>query len=292
MVLVVEPPLADEINGLRRALGDPGLARIAPHVTLVPPVNIRRADLPAALRRMRSAAEGQTAALRLTFGSVSSFLPTNPVLYLAVGGDLDRLRRLREAVFAPPFERPVSWPWVPHLTIADGVAVERIDAGLVALGSYAAVADIGRMVVLEESPGRVWRPLADAALGRPVRVGTGGLAVEITAGRLVDPEILEAAGPQAAPTPLDPSFVLTARREDEPVAAGVGWLDAAGPHVAVWVRPEHRRQGLGGQVLAHLEATARRQGWSHPWLDAVGPSGFYRAVSSWSRAGYSNATEE
>lgn len=287
MAVVLDPPVADEVDGLRRAVGDPSLARIPPHVTLVPPVNVRAAGLADALRRVRAAAASVAGPLRLTLGSVSTFLPANPVLYLAVGGDLDGLRRLRDAVFAPPLERKLSWPWVPHVTLADGTSEERIAAGLGALADYAAVARIDRLVLLEEGPGRLWRPLADAALGRPVRVGTGGLALEITSGRLPDPELMGhpdlVAGPSGPCRPGGPlSFVLTAHREGHPAATGAAWLDPAGPHVAVWVRPEHRRQGIGGQVLAHLEATARRAGWEYPALQAEGPDGFYRAVSRWS----------
>ena len=281
MALLLDSPLADEIDGLRRALGDPSLARIPPHVTLVPPVNTRAADLPTALRRLRAAAAGIAGPLRLTFGSVETFLPANPVLYLAVGGDLGGLRKLRDSVFEPPLERRLSWPWVPHLTLADGVPEDRIVAALAALTGYAAAADVERVVLLEEGPGRVWAPLADAALGRPVRVGTGGLALELTAGRLLDPELTASSGSPVGPgTPL--SFVLTAHREGHPAGTGLAWVDRSGPHVAVWVTPEHRRQGIGSHILAHLEVTARRAGWRYPTLRAGGPEGFYRTVSRWS----------
>ena len=281
VALVLDRPLADEIDGLRRAVGDPSLARIAPHVTLVPPVNVRTAELPAALQRLRRAAAAQPGPLRLTFGSIGTFLPVNPVLYLAVGGDVEGLQILRDSVFETPLQRHLSWPWVPHLTLADGGPEDRIGAALVALSDYAAVAEVDRVVLLEEGPGRVWSQLADAALGRPVRVGTGGLALELVAGRLLDPELAACPGSPARPdAPL--SFVLTAHREGQPVGTALAWEDRRGPHVAVWVRPEHRRQGLGGQLLAHLELTARRAGWEHPALQAAGPAGFYRALSSWS----------
>ena len=83
VVIVVPEPVATEIEGLRRALGDPVLDRIVPHVTLVPPVNVRVDDLGAALAVLRRPRPplGRPFTLRpppRTFG------PDSPVLYLPV----------------------------------------------------------------------------------------------------------------------------------------------------------------------------------------------------------------
>ena len=50
--MVLDVPAASEVDGLRRAVDDPALGRMAPHITLVPPVNVRTADLGAALARL------------------------------------------------------------------------------------------------------------------------------------------------------------------------------------------------------------------------------------------------
>jgi hypothetical protein len=99
------------------------------------------------------------------------------------------LQRLRDDVFRPPLERPLSWPWVPHVTLGDGIPEARIPPALDAMAGFAVVADIDRIVLLEEGPMRVWLPRADVALGPAVVVGTGGLAVELTPGRIADPEV-------------------------------------------------------------------------------------------------------
>jgi 2'-5' RNA ligase len=287
VALLLDPPVADAVDGLRRALGDPSLGRVGPHLTLVPPVNIRGDQLGAALARIRSAA-ARTGPLQLTLGPPATFLPDNPVLYLEVGGDLDRLRALRDAAFAPPLERTLSWPWVPHVTVADSAEEARIAAAVVALDRFATVTSVEYLVLLQEMGGRIWRPIADAALGPPAIVGRGGLALEITRGRMFDPEVLqmiEAAGcDDVSPVTTGSSFfpiTLAGRREGEPVGAALAWRADDGGHVAVVVAPGVRAQGIGGTLLAHLEAAVSDARWNCPVLHADGPPGFYRARSGW-----------
>ncbi|MHB1534291.1 MAG: GNAT family N-acetyltransferase [Acidimicrobiales bacterium] len=307
VAVIVDPPLADELDGLRRGLGDPALGRLDPHVTLVPPINLRASDLGPALQLLRKAAASLAGPLDLTLEPPATFLPDNPVLYLPVGDDLGDLRRLRDAVFAPPLERVLSWPWTPHVTLADGVAESRIRAALDALDRYRAVVHVERLVLLEQAAGRIWAAVADAALGPARIVGRGGLAVELTQGRLVDPEgcaLLEkaesaeapallraAAGPDIQPDRRRGSafapIVFTARRQEAVVAVGAAWRGDDGGHVAVFVRDGVRRQGIGSMVLAHLEDAVHRGGWACPTLAAHGPAGFYGA-----RSRYSKGTEE
>jgi 2'-5' RNA ligase len=256
VAVVLDPPEAGEVDGLRRALGDPSLGRIPPHVTLVPPVNVRRDDLPEALALLRDSAASVPPRIELTIGRVSTFLPVNPVAYLSVGGDLDALARLRDHVFRGPLARALSWPWVPHVTLADGVPEERIRAALEALQQYAAVARADRVVLLEEGPGRAWSPLADAGLGPAVRVGTGGLPLVLSRGRLVDPRL---AAPPPAPSLVAP-VAITAYREGEPVGYARATVDARGPATVVHVRDEYRGQGIGSHLRAHLDwVLARRE---------------------------------
>jgi hypothetical protein len=289
---LLDPPVVDAVDGLRRAVGDPSLDRVPAHLTLVPPVNVRSDQLLAALAVLRAAA-GQVRPMRLSLGPPATFLPDNPVLYLEVGGDLDALRTLRDMAFRPPLHRTLSWPWIPHVTLSDMATEERIAAACVALDRFAMVSPIDRVVLLEERSGRSWGPLADVALGRPAVVGRGGLALEITRSRLVDPEVhqmLAGAGvaaaefdgrPEGVAIPSSAPIVLSARREGQVVGLGVAWRSDAGGQVAVVVAPPARSQGVGGTVLAQLEAAVRAAAWECPVLQAHGPAAFYQARSSW-----------
>lgn len=293
VAVVLDPPVADEVNGLRRAVGDRALERIAPHVTLVPPVNVAAGRLGEALARLREAAASCPEPLRLTLGPPASFLPANPVLTLAVGGDLDRLRRLREVVFVEPLARTGSWPWVPHVTLADEADPARIDAAVRCLDGYRATVHVDRVVLLESvrtAAGHRWRPCADAALAPRRLVGRGGTELELTRGRILDPQALEVvrsvAGPAPLPRPVEDGsgVVVTARTGAHAVGVAVAWRDDAGGHVGVCVAPDRRGEGIGSHLLAHVEAGVQDAGWTSPVLAAAGPAGFYRARSRWSVA--------
>lgn len=318
VVLLIDPPVADEIDGLRRALGAADLARIPPHVTLVPPLNLRAADLPAALERLRSAASRLGGPLALTIGRAASFAPASPVLYLQVGGDLDGLTRLRDEVGGPPLDRRGPWPYVPHVTLVDGFPEDRTAGALELLGGYSALVEVERVVLMEERvvaasgpaaprTGRRWAPLADAALGRRAVVGRGGLEIALTRGRVVGPDLVglvasagdgDPAG-RGGPAPVDldilaggsgragtgRSFpapvVLSAVRGSVTVGGAAAWWSQGRPEVGVLVDASVRNQGIGRHLLSRLEADLRGADWQAPGLVGAGPEGFYRACSRW-----------
>jgi 2'-5' RNA ligase len=134
--LLVPEPFATEIDGLRRALGE-SLERVPPHITLVPPVNVRVEDLGAVFALLRSSSAAATESFTVTVGPAVTFHPVNPVVYLAVTGDgVDELRALRERVCTGPFGRPLTYDFVPHVTVVEHTTPDRIEAAMVALADY------------------------------------------------------------------------------------------------------------------------------------------------------------
>ena len=107
VALLLPSPVAEEVDGLRRAVGDPSLGRIPAHLTLVPPVNLREERLHDALNVLRSAAAAARP-FTMGLGPPATFLPHNPVLYLAVPVGTSRVHTLRDAVFQRPLSRVVS----------------------------------------------------------------------------------------------------------------------------------------------------------------------------------------
>jgi 2'-5' RNA ligase/GNAT superfamily N-acetyltransferase len=268
VALLLPGSVACEIDGLRRALGDPGLGRVPAHVTLVSPVNVREADLGAAMQLLRTAAAA-TAPIQLQLGPPASFLPANAVLHLPVAAGADACSTLRGRLQAPPLQRPASWPYVPHATLAEELDAERIAAAVDVLDGAVLECEVDRVHLLERGPDDgVWRPIADARLAPAVVVGRGGLPLELGVTGLADPDAsaLLVTGDAAVPAwgegePPHPRVVVTARRDGE--AVGVAWAGVAGGRAelqAVVVRDDVRREGVGGHLLAALESAARDAG--------------------------------
>lgn len=228
VVLAVPEPAATEIDGIRRALGDPGLSKVFPHLTLIPPVNVAVDRGPEVCALLRAAAS-ETEPFELTLGPVVTFAPVTPVLYLSVGGDgLDVVDDLRRRVFAGPLSRRLEHDFVPHVTVCEETEPARIDAALAALSGYEVVVRVDRLVLLRDhAPGpRRWNPVGDMLFERPLTVGAGGAPVEIAVSSVADAEIethLEGQALDGPPVGASP-FVSTARREGEIVAVARGWL--------------------------------------------------------------------
>ncbi len=240
VVLLVPAPIALEVDGMRRAFGSAALGRIPPHVTLVPPVNVRVEDVPAALAVLREAASA-CRPLELTLGPPRTFDTSEGVVYLAVGGaddEVQALRRLQASVLAGPLDRPEDRDFVPHVTLATSLAPGRVDLLLDAAADFRDVeVTIDRLHLLQhqEQPPYRWLAVADVPLGPAVVVGRGGLPVELTASEQIDPEALDSLAEVLArvgSAPIDVpdgarALVVAARMEGAVVGIAHGWT--AGP---------------------------------------------------------------
>jgi ribosomal protein S18 acetylase RimI-like enzyme len=272
VALVVTGAVAHEIDGLRRALGAAALERIAPHCTLVPPVNVREEHLATVLEHVRAAAS-TSAPIAVTLGPPSTFWPKTPVLYLAVGGDLEAIAALQTDLATGPLAPPparTERDFVPHVTLDQRIDPSRLPEALDAMADYRTHHCFERVSILEQDAGNRWRPLADAALGEPSIAGRGSLELEISVVERADPAIAAWAGEHWAQysrdsygesvRPIDP-FAIVARARGQPVAFAEG--EIRGPVLRLSraiVSPEWRSQGVGSHLLRALERLGVERG--------------------------------
>lgn len=267
VALLLPEPLATEVNGLRRALGDGALGRMPPHITLVPPVNVREDRLDDAFSRLRQAASASSP-FRVTLGPPATFHPVNPVVFLSVGGELGALHDLRDRVFREPLARDLTWPFVPHVTLADELAEDRIPGAVAALADYRAEVAFDRVHLLQEGDGRTWTSVADAPLAPPAVIGRGGLPLELSLSQRPDPVVRAWLDDEWRRLHDDPGpgrlpVAITARRNETVVGAAVGWADIADGTAFLtdlMVGAGVRGEGIGSHLLAAFESWAAERG--------------------------------
>ncbi len=287
--------VANEIDGLRRALGAKALERIAPHCTLIPPVNVREESLETVLSNVRSAA-GKSAPIAVKLGPPATFWPRTPVLYLAVSGDVEAITVLRDnlgaGLLAPPRARPERC-FVPHLTLDQRIEPNRLPHALEALADYRATYCFERVTVLEQDANRRWQPLADAALGKPVVAGRGSLDLELSVADLPDPVVAAWADEQwagysrerygEAVRPIKP-YALVARADGRPVGFADGEIRAPVLRIGrLIVSPEWRSLGVGSHLLRTLERLGLERGCGRVRLETLSGG---RAEQFYAERGY------
>jgi 2'-5' RNA ligase len=217
VALMVPEPWRAEVDALRRAVADPRLDRIGPHITLVPPVNIAAEDFSDALRVVRETAAAQSP-LELTIGPVTTFLPGSPVAYLAVH-PVEPVVTIHRAVNRPPIERREERPFVPHVTLTTDETSERLAAIVTALAGYVREVRFDHVHLLEhmrDDDGVMrWHVIADARLGSSSVLGRGGIEVDTVAGSVADAEAMAFVREADVITARIGSRVVAAAR-DEP----------------------------------------------------------------------------
>jgi GNAT superfamily N-acetyltransferase len=164
------------------------------------------------------------------------------VAYLRVGGDEAGVRQLQAAAMQPPLHHELLWPYVPHVTVVDGVDPARIEAAVEVLGSYRRDVRVDAVHLLEEQ-GRQWRPIAAFPLGPPAVIGRGGQPLELDT---------VAAGD---------AVTITARRDGAVAGRAEAWRRGSVAWLALLDVDEGlRREGVGSHLLAAVQSWAAGAG--------------------------------
>ncbi|MHB1781581.1 MAG: GNAT family N-acetyltransferase [Acidimicrobiales bacterium] len=309
VALLLDGEVASEVDGLRRALGGGQIGRIAPHVTLVAPVNVRRGEQDEVTSALDALA-ARTRAFEVMLGPPGTFAPDRPVLFLAVSGGNAELDHLRRSASIGPLASPAGRaerPFVPHVTLASGMSPELLALSARLLAAYERPVVVTRLHLLAQdtlAPGLPWRVHWTGLLGGTTVVGRGGLELDLTVADGFDPD--EAAWVSAAWQDYgratygpgwrhDVPFVVVARERTGGVAprgriGGVASGELRGGICEcerLVVDPARRGEGVGSHLLRHVEKVAAERGCAVVRLRTLAGG---RAERFYANRGYERST--
>lgn len=308
LVAALPPPrIAQACRVLRRALGDGRAERIAPHITVVPPVNVSADDFEAVSSHIHSVAQN-TKPFSVQIAAVESFLPATPTIHLAIGeSDGSPLTDLRLRLMSGPLARNENRPFAPHVTLRERVEPEIIDQALAVLAraDFAWGGEPGwqvdRIHLMEQfrsaDRGTYWQPIAEEAFGEPIVVGRGGVELIFrregivappTAALFADTDGSAAenngrflAGSDISSTPEwlvaiagEPNLVIVNAQEPgrigHPVGSAVGYLNGEAASLnGVFVAATSRRIGIGRQLISQWLHQVASGGARLVWVDTT-----------------------
>ena len=189
VAVLLRGTVADEVNALRRVLRSTELDRIAPHITLVAPMNVADGDVDPFCLAIETVA-AKIPPIICELDGVATFPPHHHVIYLNVEGELRELRTLRDRC-SEIDQRSDTRPFVPHVTLKSHATSELVAHARALMARFVLPLPIDRVSVLrldESSPERTWRRLDEVALGSLVTFGRGGREVALTRATMMGPE--------------------------------------------------------------------------------------------------------
>lgn len=183
--IAVPEPYGRLLQERRAGFGDPAAYAIPTHVTLLPPTEVGRADLPPfRLHLTRVAAAARPFPMRLH--GTDSFRPLSPVVYVRLAEGAAECARLQECVRSGPLARELQFPYHPHVTVAHGIAEPAMDRAQRELADFAAGWTTTGFALYEQGGDGVWRKMREYPFGTepPAAVPHQPTATARTATRL------------------------------------------------------------------------------------------------------------
>lgn len=171
-------PYNRELQGWRDRLGDPNAHRIVPHITLLPPTEVRGERLQEIDDHLRKVAADEEP-FEIQLRGSATFLPVSPVVFVPLVLGIADCERIEAKVRSGPLQRELKFPYHPHVTVAHDLPPESLDRAFEALAGYDAMFAVRGFSLFEQGPDATWRPQRDFVFG------AGGLPGPI--GRPLEP---------------------------------------------------------------------------------------------------------
>ncbi len=164
VAVAIPQPHASTLTKWRAQVGDPLAHKVWPHVTLLPPTPVPSAGMDAIEAHLAEAATAQEP-FTMQLSGTGTFRPTSPVVYVQVSSGVAQCEVLERAIRSGPLARRLDFPYHPHVTVAQGIADDRLDAAFTGLAGFAARIQVGHIVLFSRDADGRWTWRTEFPLG-------------------------------------------------------------------------------------------------------------------------------
>jgi 2'-5' RNA ligase len=169
VAIPVPAPWAEELVDWRRRVGDPAAARVPPHVTLLPPIQVPAAAMPEIEAHLAATATAFPP-FEMHLSGTGTFAPVSDVVFVAVARGIGNCELIANDVRSGPLTRSLSFPYHPHVTVAHDVPADMLELAYSGLAELSAEFRVTSFTEYERTADGVWTVARDYPLtGLPHR---------------------------------------------------------------------------------------------------------------------------
>jgi 2'-5' RNA ligase len=165
----IPEPWGGLLTRRRAQAGDPAAEHIRAHLTLLGPTEVEGDELAQVTAHLSTVAAGHTP-FALHLRGTGTFRPLTEVVFVAVAGGIGECERLAAAMRAlPAIDRPLRYSYHPHVTVAQDVPPDALDAVFTDLAGFEAKFMVNGFTLFEHGRDGRWRPHREFCLGAGVQ---------------------------------------------------------------------------------------------------------------------------
>lgn len=161
----IPEPWGEQLTRRRAEAGDPQAAYTPAHVTLLGPTEVPTDALPAVERHLEKVASAQPP-FTIHLRGTGTFRPVTEVVFVTLAVGISECELLAEAISAADdVNRDSRFPYHPHVTVAQEVPAEALDAVFEDLAGFSAKFHVTSFTLFSHGGEGPWRPRRDYPLG-------------------------------------------------------------------------------------------------------------------------------
>ena len=155
VAIAIPPPFGPELQRCRDALGDPMADAIPPHVTLLPPTEVRVDEMPVITKHLSSVAANSDP-FEIHLRGAATFRPVSPVVFVALARGISDCEQMASAVRTGPLTVDLHLPYHPHVTVAHNLEDKVLDRAFAELADYEAAFPVTAFGLYEHRVDGYW----------------------------------------------------------------------------------------------------------------------------------------
>jgi 2'-5' RNA ligase len=167
VAIAIPQPHATALTNWRRRVGDPAADLVFPHVTLLPPTPVPGRSLDEIEAHLADAAASHRPFVMHLSGT-GTFRPTSPVVFIQVATGVSDCELLERAIRRGPLARELTFPYHPHVTVAQEIDEAGLDAAYEGLSGFVARFVVERFALFSRDRDGRWTWRTEFELGSAV----------------------------------------------------------------------------------------------------------------------------